>query len=762
MNMLCFQYEIRGGIMKEFYAKSEPKETIQQHTDNLLENFNILKTIYPNLEIDWDMLQLVCLYHDMGKINSKFQERLLFGKKSKGEMPHGILSLAFIDFVTLEKLGYDFSDIKILFHSVGYHHEREMNFSDNDIENEIQLIEEEFNKFNYDKLKYVHLNDYIEDGFFILNDRIYEKNGQDEFFKYIMIKGLLNRLDYAASAHIPVENKNDFLLKDLEGLMDKWRKDKPESNWNQLQMYMKNNQKSNTIVIAQTGMGKTEAGLLWIGDNKGFFTLPLKTAINSIYKRVTGEIVTDGFQNKVGLLHSDTRSQYLNLNIEDMDFDEYYDKTKQLSLPLTICTLDQIFDFVYRYRGFESKLATLAYSKVVIDEIQMYTPQLLSYLIIGIRYLTKVGGKFSILTATLPSFIIDVLKDEEIEFEMPDKPFIDTSYNRHRLKVIEEGINLEYILNLYNKNKVLVICNTVRKAQAIYKELKNKEVRNINLLHSNFIRSDRKDKEGEILKIGRKESKECGIWISTQVVEASLDIDFDILITELSDLNGLFQRMGRCYRKRPLVDDNYNCHVFIGNENDKCSGIGYVIDREIFDLSRMSIKDKDGVLTEKEKVDLVASVYTTENLKHTKYYKTLKENLSYVRSIDDYEKTKKEILEIFRGIDSKTAIPIETYNSNKSQIQGYIFILNTKYRSKSSKQERDNLKRDKIISRDKLMDLTVNIRSNLVKGNILEELELSKYEKIPVIDCSYSKEIGVEIESKSKEDSLSQEDRFVW
>lgn len=746
--------------MKRFYAKSEPKETIQQHTDNLLENLNILKMIYPDLEIDWDMLYLACLYHDLGKINNKFQGRLLFGKRSKGEIPHGILSLAFIDFLSLKKLGYAFSDIKILFHSVGYHHEREIDFSDEDIENEIQLIEEEFNKFDYDKLKHVHLNDYIEDGFFILNDRIYEKNGQEEFFKYIKIKGLLNRLDYAASSHIPVENKNDFLLKDLEGLMDKWRKYKPESNWNQLQMYMKNNQKSNTIVIAQTGMGKTEAGLLWIGDNKGFFTLPLKTAINSIYERVTGEIVTEGFQNKVGLLHSDTRSQYLNLNIEDMDFDEYYDRTKQLSLPLTICTLDQIFDFVYRYRGFESKLATLTYSKVVIDEIQMYTPQLLSYLIIGIRYLTRVGGKFSILTATLPSFIIDVLKDEEIDFEMPDKPFIDTSYNRHRLKVIEDGVNVEYILNLYNKNKVLVICNTVRKAQAIYKELENRKIKNINLLHSNFIRSDRKDKEREILRIGRKESKEYGIWISTQVVEASLDIDFDILITELSDLNGLFQRMGRCYRKRPLIDDNYNCHVFIGNENEKCSGIGHVIDRDIFDLSRMYIKDKNGILTEKEKVDLVASVYTTGNLKHTKYYKTLKENISYVRSIDDYEKTKKEIQKIFRGIDSRTVIPIKTYNLNKGQIQGYISILNTKYNTKSSKQEKENLKREKIISRDKLMDFTVNIRSNLVEGNVLEELELSKYERIPVIDCSYSEKIGIEIENKSKGERLTQEDRF--
>ncbi|WFA10093.1 CRISPR-associated helicase Cas3' [Tissierella sp. Yu-01] len=746
--------------MKEFYAKSDPKETIQQHTDNLLKNYELLKSTYPNLEIDWDMLYLACLYHDLGKINTRFQQRLLNGKKSKTEIPHGILSLAFIDFVELENLGYDTSDIKILFHSVGYHHEREINFTDNDVEDEIELIEDEFEEFSYDKLKYVDLNDTIEDQFFVLNDRIYEKNGQDIFFKYIMIKGLLNRIDYAASAHIVVENKNDFLSNDLENLINSWRKDTPDAKWNELQKYMIDNQDKSTIVIAQTGMGKTEAGLLWIGDNKGFFTLPLKTAINSIYERVTTKIVTDDFQNKVGLLHSDTRSQYLNLNNENIDFDEYYDKTKQLSLPLTICTLDQIFDFVYRYRGFESKLATLAYSKVVIDEIQMYTPQLLSYLIIGIRYITKVGGKFSILTATLPSFIIDILKEEEIEFAMPDKPFIDSSYSRHRMMVVEDGINVDYILSLYNKNKVLVICNTVRKAQAIYKELEKSKVENINLLHSSFIRRDRKDKEDAILEIGKLESEEYGIWISTQIVEASLDIDFDVLITELSDLNGLFQRMGRCYRKRELIDDNYNCHVFIGSEKDKCSGIGPVIDREIFDLSRKHIKDKDGILTEKEKVDLVASVYTTENLKDTKYYTTLKENISYVRSIDDYEKTKKEIQEMFRGIDSRTVIPIDIYNLYKNQIKGYISILNTKYDNNMSKEERKKLKREKIISRDELMNFTVNIRNDQVEGNILEELELSKYEKIPVIDSSYSEEIGIVVEKKDKKEKLTQEYRF--
>lgn len=731
--------------MKEFLAKSNPRETIQEHTDNLIKNYEILKSIYPNLEIDWDILYLACLYHDLGKINDKFQQRLRTGKKNKGEIPHNLLSLAFINFNELEDMGYDENDIKILFHSIVYHHERDLDFSDEEIEDEIELLKDPFEQMEYSKIKTKFLNNIIEDQFYIINDRFYEKNGVREFFQYIMIKGLLNRIDYAASAHIEIENKNDFLSRSLQNLLKNWKKRDNDADWNHLQHYMIKNQDKSNIVIAQTGMGKTEAGLLWIGDNKGFFTLPLKTAINSIYKRITTEIIPDDFKNKVGLLHSDTLSEYLNIETEDIDFDEYYSKTKQLSLPLTICTLDQIFDFVYRYRGFESKLATLSYSKVVIDEIQMYSPDLLSYLIIGIRYMTEVGGKFSILTATLPRIIIDLLQEENIDFIMPDKPFIDSTYNRHSLKTIEESINVDYILNHYNKNKVLVICNTVKKAQEIYKDLKDKKVENINLLHSGFIKKDRRFKEEQIINMGKKESDEYGIWVSTQIVEASLDIDFDILITELSDINGLFQRMGRCYRKRELLDKKHNCHVFIGGEKDRCSGIGNVIDKCIFDLSKNAIKDIGGILTEQEKIDIVDSVYTTENLKDTEYYKLLKNNINYVRGIDDHEKSKLEVQKIFRNIDSRTVIPFEIYCKNKDIINNYLEIISRKYDKGLGDEERKKIRYEKITARNALMDLTLSVRSYALEGNIFENLKLNDYEYIPILNCNYSEEIGVEL-----------------
>ena len=261
---------------------------------------------------------------------------------------------------------------------------------------------------------------------YLNGDRITENDGEDVFNEYILIKGLLNRIDYASSAHEKIEWENDFLEESLNNMMKEWQQEKPESDWNKLQKYMIDSRNNNVIAVAQTGMGKTEAGFLWIGNNKGFFTLPLRTAINAIYDRARKNIIKEKLEERLGLLHSDTFSEYIKreekqddekLQLEELGISEYYERTKQLSMPLTICTIDQLFDFVYRYKGFEPKLATLAYSKIVIDEIQMYSADLIAYLVYGLTHITKLGGKFAILTATFPPFIEDLLIKEDIEFK---------------------------------------------------------------------------------------------------------------------------------------------------------------------------------------------------------------------------------------------------------------------------------------------------------------------------------------------------------
>nr|WP_207755111.1 CRISPR-associated helicase Cas3' [Alkaliphilus hydrothermalis] len=745
-------------------AKSNPKEDIIQHTDQLIENYNELKSLYPNLEINWGILHLACLYHDLGKMSRKFQDKITKRKIWEDEIPHGILSLAFINEKKLKEEGFSHDDIKIIANSIAYHHERELSYDKETLEKEIQALKEEASGFVYDKVNDLEVRK-LRGKYFLKNKRIHQlHNGEEMFFDYIKIKGLLNRLDYAASGGIIVERENKFLLNSMEELMTDWQQNNnPDSDWNDLQKHMIDHRNDNVVAIAETGMGKTEAGLLWIGDHKGFFTLPLKTALNAMYERVAGKIVKEDIDNRVGLLHSDTYSEYLSKNLQDdeIDIDEYYNKTRQLSLPITVCTLDQIFDFVYRYKGFEPKLATLAYSKVVIDEVQMYSADLLSYLILGLYYITKVGGKFAILTATLPSIVLDLLKEEGIEF-VPPKTFTNKERIRHCVRRIPSKIDTQKIVDKYKKNKVLVICNTVNEAQRVYKELRDiHEVDRVNLFHSRFIKKDRKGKEDKILFIGdKKNTEEYGIWVTTQVVEASLDIDFDILFTELSDLNGLFQRLGRCYRGREFKEQGYNCFVFDGGEN-KCSGVGYVIDQKIYQLSKDALRNIEGPLNEETKMQLVSELYTKENLKDTEYYKEIKKNLDYVKSFEDHELCKSKVKEMFRNIQSKTVIPKEVYENNQEEIQKYINTLLEEYPTTAKDQERKEIRGRKIVARNNLMNFTVSIRSEQVWGNIIKELIISKYESIPIFECKYTEELGVEYLEKEEPVEKHPQSNFI-
>ena len=346
--------------MKKYWAKSNPPETIQEHTDNLLVNYSLLKETYPSLNMNWDMLHLICLYHDLGKMNLKFQNKIISRKYDNTEIPHGILSLSFFNSKKLIEMGYSELDIKIMAIAIAYHHNRELKYSKEDLANEIENLKNEVEHFEYDKIEIFEVKKISR--IYFNKEKISRKNdGEEAFFQYVMLKGMLNRIDYAASAGIDVENKNDFLSDGLDRFIAGLKEKNPKAEWNELQNYMEENRDENIIAIAQTGMGKTEAGLLWIGDNKGFFTLPLRTAINAIYKRITENIVKNDIERRVALLHGDTYSKYLEKSDDESletDIDEYYNRTKQMALPLTVCTLDQIFDFVFRYRGFEPKLAT--------------------------------------------------------------------------------------------------------------------------------------------------------------------------------------------------------------------------------------------------------------------------------------------------------------------------------------------------------------------------------------------------------------------
>lgn len=744
----------------EYLAKSAG-ETIIQHTENLLKNYDLLKKYYPEIPVNWSLLRLICKYHDLGKMNELFQQKIREGTmKKEGEIPHALLSIALLPVKELKKV-YGVADVKAMTYAIALHHERDFSqLTKDQYDNEIAKLQVPAKHFPFSELGLPFPNE-IERPDARFYRFLHRPSSKNDYFKlYVMLKGLLNRIDYAASGDYPVEYPANFLSHNMSRVLNGWKQKSPTgtADWNEMQKYVEQHQNDNLIVIGQTGLGKTEAGLLWLGDNKGFFTLPLRAAINAIYTRIRDGIADKAnYQQQVGILHSDSLAVLLAEDSENevVELDQlanYLNETRSWSLPLTVTTLDQTFDFVYHYAGFEKKLATFAYSKVVIDEIQMYSPDLLAYLLKGLKEIQDFGGKFLVMTATLPTYLLDLFQSQGLKWEMSEQPFLDEDLlERHYLQLIKDNLSAEMVAKLYQNGKLLVICNTVRKAKEVYQELSALLPKvEIQLIHSQFIRKDRQQKEQDIMEFAQ--SNQAGIWIATQVVEASLDIDFDLLITELSELNGLFQRMGRCYRKRSLVNRNKpNVYVFDGGDNFT-SGISKseysIVHDEIFSLSKKALRSReDGILNEHEKMSLIAATYTTEALKETSYYHQIKTMLAWLSVTENDDKSEKEVKRLFRNIQSRAIIPRKIYDDFTAEINECVRVL-TLTSKEISQQFKENPSIIRRIYRSKLDDYKISIAEWLfikcAQQNQVQFKEIGKYEGFYIVDGEYAKDYGFE------------------
>jgi len=199
-----------------------------------------------------------------------------------------------------EKFGRE--NTRILVSSVYYHHAREKReVTEEALED---LRKQKGALGNFFDLDLSQVEDSI--GRYILGEK------DEEILKerrYILIKGILNKLDYIASLDKEGVNIEETCRDNGQTVSDKIKeitKTKHKDIYREVQKYMMERQNENLVVISYTGSGKTEAALLWIGEQKAFYTLPLKVSINAMYQRVTNKIQ----YKKALLLHGDAYSYY--------------------------------------------------------------------------------------------------------------------------------------------------------------------------------------------------------------------------------------------------------------------------------------------------------------------------------------------------------------------------------------------------------------------------------------------------------------------
>ncbi len=756
--------------------------TIAAHNHALLERAKRLWDLhYISREI-YELLCKACEYHDLGKANPRMQERLRRSEirfDEEKEIPHNVLSMYL--------LPKDASpEYYILLFAIGFHHDYGDVFRLLEDSEKRELAQELLAQWNCarhpGRIAIKTIKRYIK----------CDETNQ----KMILVKGFLHKCDYAASGETEIEYPNDFLMRKTRRFFEE-----NKYSCNEMQKFCMERQDRNIMVVGQTGMGKTEAALLWIGDHKGFIFLPVKTAINKMYDRIREEIIKDesgdGIEKQLGLLHSDAVAKLLeqqekeegrSQNIggtayQEMDVMAYHNRSRQLAMPLTISTVDQLFDFVFQYQTYELKLATLSYSKIVIDEIQMYGADLLADLIYGLKMIRELGGKVAVTTATLAPFVKELMEEEIGPFDYG--VFCDRQKVRHKVKIIPSLIDTEAILEKFwqcmpesgevsspkegnpgklrkTSGKILVICNTITKAQWMYRELceqlGEENENRVHLLHSKFIRRDRAQKENEICVCGAFAHTETVIWISTSLVEASLDIDFDYLYTELQDIPSLLQRMGRVNRKGKKEVYDYNCYVYTEVEEkylespyaagrNQSGNRTAFIDQDIFALSKLALEDtlgqeEAGALSEGCKIDMMEKYFTMERLLGTNYMKKYKAQMQKLKEIVLYELDRRDIT-IREDIHTKDVIPASIYETYQQEIEDSAKKLRSSHTSMI----------EKIKERNHIMQYTVPVQNYIVEAyskavrkrmsaQLYSPVKIGTYETITVLDCDYDMELG--------------------
>jgi CRISPR-associated endonuclease/helicase Cas3 len=547
-------------MTEKIFAKSNPPKELHEHTIEVMGRGQREVALFKSqgLAIDGNMekaVKLCCFAHDLGKVSKIFQASL---DGEKRYIPHNLISIAFLPSI-FEKISFSDAWKHKIIYSIGFHHKNFLEMNDfiggskrsggNGLEDE--LIDIHLNR--------LHLLDPMTSLFkehfeiewtpnidFNIIDKIQEIIFDLEPFnkEFVYIKGILHRADHISSAVIDEDTK---VYTNGEGYSGLAKFIKPKKFQENLRG------RDSLILVAPTGSGKTEAALCWAGSRKGkiIFTLPTRASVNAAFKKLKKYYGDD-----VGILHGEAgRFIYSTLKKENSEAEAVEESMHEITLnrnlmkPVLVTTIDQIFSFALRVHQYEKVLMGLYGSNLILDEIDSYSP----YTIEILKQSLKIAKDFNItpliMSATIPDILQEEFKGVASEKYVPDWADLEMKNDsQHEIKIENKDIAEceKVIKKLSGNSSILIVCNTIKKAIAVYEKLKTFSPK---LYHSLFTYDDRENKEIEIAKTDSNGKNE-GIWITTQVVEVSLDLDFDVLITEAAPLNVLIQRMGRCYRKR--------------------------------------------------------------------------------------------------------------------------------------------------------------------------------------------------------------------
>lgn len=434
---------------------------------------------------------------------------------------------------------------------------------------------------------------------------------------YFLIKGILYYADWhgsgKANVKYSIRKSAESLVRDLAEHCQK-----KGISFDGLRPFQEQmgSHSGHLVAIAPTGSGKTEASLLWalknsneMGGAKIIYLLPTMVTANNIWNRLCQFFG----QENVGLTHS-TASLFLEDKRGEDEADLWENRRNVLFAqtfisPVTVGTVDQLLTAGFNTGRWVLKEINAANAVIIIDEVHSYDGWTLGLLISCIRHFASLGTRFLLMSATLPAALVNLLRSELKGAEViRENTLLNAKRSTYHLedRQIEKATE-EIEEAVKKKRRVLIVVNTVQLCQELAERFSDFFPI---CYHSRFIFRDRKIKEKQI--------EDAQFVIATQVVEVSLDIDFDWLFTECAPPDAIAQRAGRINRYR---DPERDSRVFIFRASEKSERIySPISDPDILDRSFDAFNHAPDNMSEQDLIHVVDQVYKDLRIEESKHY----------------------------------------------------------------------------------------------------------------------------------------------
>ena len=309
------------------------------------------------------------------------------------------------------------------------------------------------------------------------------------------------------------------------------------------------NQECNIFTLtAPTGIGKTLTSLelaLKIKEDKRLekiiYILPFTSIIDQTY-----EIFDKLFPHQI------TKQHYAVTFDDTQEDNRAYDRWKFIlnswSEPFIVSTLYQLFFALFSNKNSDNiKFQALQNSVVIIDEVQAIPFDLWKAFKAILPLLAqKLNSTFILMSATMP-----ILTDKTKALEVAQKENIFKDKNRYTLKYLDildlEQLAMVIVEEFREGKSVLCVVNTIKRSKLLYGMVKE-QIEESYCLNSYMFFEDKRDVISN-LKEPNSNSVTNKILISTQVIEAGVDLDFDIGFREFAPISSIIQTAGRVNRE---------------------------------------------------------------------------------------------------------------------------------------------------------------------------------------------------------------------